>query len=82
MSTKDLLQYMVLSIVDNVEHVNIEEFEDSKGLNFKVAVAKDDVGKLIGTQGRIARAIRTVMKAAGAKKGIRILINVDKTPLS
>lgn len=82
MTIKELLHSMVCSIVDDTDNVSIEETEDEKGLNFKVAVAKGDVGKLIGTGGRIAKALRTVMKAAGAKKGMRVLINVDKTPLS
>lgn len=81
MEIRDLLKTVVCSIVDDVEKVQIEEQQDEKGLGFKIAVSKDDVGKLIGTKGRIASALRTVMKAAGAKKGVRVLVNVDKTPL-
>jgi predicted RNA-binding protein YlqC (UPF0109 family) len=81
MSIKELLHSMVCSIVDDVENVSIEEETTELGLSFKVAVSKDDVGKLIGTKGRIASAIRTVTKAAGAKQGIRVLVNVDKAPL-
>jgi predicted RNA-binding protein YlqC (UPF0109 family) len=81
MTIKELLESMVCSIVDDVENVKIEEIESESGLSFHVAVARDDVGKLIGTKGRIAVAIRTVAKAAGAKQGVRVLVNVDKSPL-
>lgn len=81
MTIKELLESMVCSIVDDVENVKIDEVETDSGLSFHVAVAKDDVGKLIGTKGRIAVAVRTVMKAAGAKQGVRVLVNVDKAPL-
>lgn len=80
MSIKILLTTMVCSIVDDIHNVSIEEEETEAGLSFKISVAKDDVGKLIGTKGRIASAIRTIIKAAGAKKRIRVLVNVDKTP--
>lgn len=81
MTLKSLLESIVFSIVDNGAHVKIEQTDEKENVSFKIAVAKEDVGKLIGTQGRIASAIRTVMKAAGAKQGVRVLINVDKTPL-
>lgn len=81
MTIKELLESMVCSIVDDVENVKIEEIESESGLSFHVAVSKDDVGKLIGTKGRIAVAIRTVAKAAGAKQGVRVLVSVDKSPL-
>jgi predicted RNA-binding protein YlqC (UPF0109 family) len=81
MEMKELLSSIVCSIVDDVTNVKIEESSDENGLSFKVSVAKDDVGKLIGTKGRIASAIRTIIKAAGAKRGMRVLINVDKAPL-
>lgn len=81
MSIKDVLHAMVCAIVDDVENVKISEEETDKGLSFQIAVSKGDVGKLIGTKGRIASAIRTVTKAAGAKQGVRVLVNVDKAPL-
>lgn len=81
MEIKDLLRAIVCSIVDDTENVVIEGEESDLGVSFRIAVSKDDVGKLIGTKGRIASAIRTVVKAAGAKRGTRILVNVDKAPL-
>ena len=82
MTLKELLRSMICSIVDDVDNVKVEESTTEKGVSFQIAVAKDDVGKIIGTGGRIASALRTVAKAAGAKQGIRVLINVDKAPLS
>lgn len=81
MVIKDLLHTMVCAIVDDTENIKIEETSDEAGLSFKVTAAKDDVGKLIGTEGRIASAMRTILKAAGAKQGIKILVNIDKMPL-
>jgi hypothetical protein len=79
---ESLLRAMVTSIVDDVESVSIEEAEtDKEGTLYEVKVGKDDVGKVIGKQGRIASAIRTVAKAAGAKNGEKIMINVFNKPL-
>jgi len=77
-----LITTMVTSIVDDEESVNVAEAEtDKEGRLFEVKVGKDDVGKVIGKQGRIANAIRTVAKAAGAKNGERIMVNVFNKPL-
>lgn len=81
MTIKELLMAIVCSIVDDVENVKIEQTEVDNELSFHVAVSKEDVGKLIGTKGRIAIALRTIAKAAGAKSGVRVLVNVDKEPL-
>lgn len=81
MELKDFVRELVCSIVDDTEHILIEEEETVEGVLFKVTVSKDDVGKLIGKGGRIASAIRTVLKAAGAKRGKRVSINVMNTPL-
>ena len=81
MELKDFVTALVCSIVDDTEHILIEEVESEDGLLYRVTVSKDDVGKLIGKGGRIASAIRTVLKAAGAKKGTRVSINVMNTPL-
>jgi hypothetical protein len=77
-----LLNTMVTSIVDDVESVSVQEAETEKeGRLFEIKVGKDDVGKVIGKQGRIASALRTVTKAAGAKNGEKIMINVFNKPL-
>lgn len=81
MNIENLLKTMICSIVDDVNNVKVEKVESEGSLSFHIAVAKEDVGKIIGTKGRIATAIRTIAKAAGAKHGVRVLVNVDKSPL-
>ena len=81
-SVETLIKTMVTSIVDDEESVSVAEAEtDKEGILFEVRVGKDDVGKVIGKQGRIANAIRTVAKAAGAKNKQRIMVNVFNKPL-
>jgi hypothetical protein len=80
-SLHNLITVMVTSIVDDVDNVSVESEETEKGLLFEVKVAKDDVGKVIGKQGRIATALRTVTKAAGAKLGQRVMVNVFNKPI-
>lgn len=60
----DLVLFIVKSLVDNPDAVKVTEGRDEIGIVFKVEVASDDIGKVIGKQGRIAKAIRTVVKAA------------------
>jgi len=81
MELKDFVKELVCSIVDDTDHILIEEVEGEDGVLYRVTVSKEDVGKLIGKGGRIASAIRTVLKAAGAKRGFRASINVMNTPL-
>ena len=77
---KELIKTMVTSIVDNTDKVSVEEEPSDNGVLFQIKVAKEDVGKVIGKKGRIAGAIRTVAKAAGAKRGQRIMVNVFNKP--
>ncbi len=74
-----LIKNMVRAIVDDTSSVSVEVSSSSKGLLYEVKVGKSDVGKIIGKQGRIANAIRTLAKAAGAKDGERIMVNVLNT---
>ncbi len=72
---KELLEYLAKSLVRQPEEVRVEVSEDDDNVNLMLHVAEDDLGKVIGRQGRIARAIRTVMKAAAVNDGRRV--NVD-----
>jgi hypothetical protein len=79
---EELIRTMVTSIVDDEASVSVAEGEtDKEGVLFEVKVGKDDVGKVIGKQGRVANAIRTVAKASGAKAGVRIMVNVFNKPM-
>jgi predicted RNA-binding protein YlqC (UPF0109 family) len=80
-SIVSLLRTMVSSIVDDVHGVVVEEVPSKNpGKLYQVKVSRDDVGKVIGKEGRIASALRTVAKAAGAKSGVRVMVNVFNKP--
>lgn len=77
-----LIKNMVLGIVDDEAAVSVQQVDtDKEGILFEVKVGKDDVGKVIGKQGRVANAIRTVAKASGAKHGVRVMVNVFNKPM-
>lgn len=75
---KDALLYIVSAIVDNPKEVVIDESEDEEGIVLTITVAKADMGKVIGKNGRIIRAIRNVMKIPAIKQGKRISINLSE----
>lgn len=72
---KDLLVYIAKNLVEQPDAVSVEETEGAQELTLQLRVAPEDMGKVIGRQGRIAREIRTVMRAAAQRSGKRI--NVD-----
>ena len=71
---KETLETIIKTLVDNEEAVSIKEIEKEKEITFEVVVAESDMGKIIGKQGRIAKAIRTIMKALAAKDSKKITI--------
>ena len=74
----ELLEYLARGLVDDPDSVRVEQSEDDDGsLVLHLSVAEDDVGKVIGRQGRIARALRTVVRAAGAGEGRRVLLEIE-----
>jgi predicted RNA-binding protein YlqC (UPF0109 family) len=73
---KDLLEFLARSLVDHPEEVRVEETESSEGVVLRLTVAKEDVGKVIGKQGRIARALRTVVKASAVKDGRQATVEI------
>jgi len=73
---KDLLEFLARSLVDHPEQVRVEETETSDGVLLRLSVAKEDVGKVIGKQGRIARALRTVVKASAVKDGKQATVEI------
>jgi predicted RNA-binding protein YlqC (UPF0109 family) len=70
-----VLDYVARSIVDDPDAVRIETEHDRRGLTLRLHVAPDDMGKVIGRRGRVAQSIRTLVRAAGAKEGAEV--NVD-----
>jgi len=73
---KELLETIVKALVDNPDEISVNEVEGEKSLILELRVAPDDMGKVIGKQGRIAKAIRTVMKAAAVKKNKRVVVEI------
>jgi len=64
---KDLIEYIAKALVDAPDQVKVNEVEGEKTSVLELTVAKEDLGKVIGKQGRTARAIRTILSAASAK---------------
>lgn len=76
MSVSDLLAYLARELVDDPEAVRVEEEEREDAFVLVLHVAPDDVGKVIGRQGRIARALRTLVRASSARDGRRVLVEI------
>ena len=72
----ELLDYLARHLVDEPDAVQVEEVEEDDALVLRLRVAPDDVGKVIGRQGRIARALRTLVRAGGAQEGRRIVLEI------
>jgi len=68
---RELLEYLAREIVDEPDAVEVSETTDERGALLTLRVAQDDMGKVIGRGGRTARALRTVVKAAGLRAGVR-----------
>lgn len=73
---KDLLEYLAKSLVDNPEDVHVTVTETETAVVLELTVAKEDVGKVIGKHGRIARALRTILKASGVRDGKRVIVEI------
>ena len=73
---EDLLAYLAKGLVDHPEEVSVETFEEDDALVLELHVDPEDTGKVIGRSGRTVNAIRTVMRACGAKEGRRVLVDV------
>lgn len=71
---KEILETIILSLVDEKSAVEIKELEGEKNIAFEVKVADKDMGKVIGKEGKIAKSIRTVMKAVANKERKKVTI--------
>lgn len=71
---KDVLESIIVSLVDNKEAVSIKEVEGEKTIVYEVKVAEEDMGRIIGKQGKIANSIRTIMKAVATKEQRRVSV--------
>lgn len=73
----ELLKFLVKSLVSNEDVVEIEKEEDEKTLTYRVKVASEDIGKVIGKNGRTAMSIRTVMKSVGSKSHKKVFVKFE-----
>jgi len=73
---KDLIEYIVKAIVDKPDEVDVREVTGDKVVVVEVRVPSDDVGKVIGRDGRIANALRVIAKAAAIKDGLRASVEI------
>lgn len=72
----ELVEFLARSLVDDPDAVRVEREERDDALVLHLHVAPDDVGKVIGRQGRIARALRTVVRAGGVRENRRVLLEI------
>ncbi len=73
---KDLLEYIAKALVDKPEEVSVNVVEGDRSLILQLKVSPDDVGKVIGKQGRIAQALRTLIRATAVKQGKRAIVEI------
>lgn len=73
---RDLLHYIATLLVDFPEDVAVEEVAGADGTVLKLSVRREDIGKVIGKQGRTARAVRNLVTAAAAQRGLRVSVHV------
>ncbi|SCP95449.1 KH domain-containing protein [Anaerobium acetethylicum] len=73
---KDLVEVIAKSLVDYPDEVVVTETETEKGVLVELRVAQSDMGKVIGKQGRIAKAIRSVVKAAASKDDKKVIVEI------
>lgn len=72
----ELLAYLARRLVDDPDAVRVETVDTDDAIVLRLHVAKDDVGKVIGRQGRIARALRTVVRASAARSNRRVVLEI------
>ena len=72
----ELVKYIAMSLVDKPEAVDVREIENEEDVTIELRVDPDDMGKVIGKQGRIAKAIRTVVKAASARSEKPVFVEI------
>lgn len=73
---KDLLETIIRPLVNHPEQISIEEIDEGRTVVLQLKVAPDDMGKVIGRQGRRAQAVRSVMKARAAREGKRVVVDI------
>lgn len=76
MPVRELVELIAKALVDNPDQVEVNMVEGEKSVILELKVAPEDMGKVIGKQGRIAKAIRTLVKAAALKEGKKVVVEI------
>ena len=76
MQMKDLIEFMAKALVDNPDQVEVREIEGEQSSVIELRVSREDLGKVIGKQGRTARAMRTILSAASTKLRKRAVLDI------
>jgi predicted RNA-binding protein YlqC (UPF0109 family) len=73
---KEVLEYIARALVDEPDSVEVTEVESERAIVLQLRVAPDDMGKVIGKRGRMAKALRSLVRAAGTKRGVNTLVEI------
>jgi hypothetical protein len=74
---KDLIEYIASSLVDDPTQVQVTQFQRGPTINLRLRVAKEDMGRVIGRGGRVANAMRNLLRVAAAQEGKRAFLDVE-----
>jgi hypothetical protein len=75
-SARELVEYVAKSLVDDPDSVKVTEVEDDEGTVIELHVAEDDMGKVIGRNGSVAKALRTLLKVTAAREGSSVQLEI------
>lgn len=73
---KELVEYIAKSLVDDPSQVHVDEIPDGQGIILELTVAQEDMGRVIGKNGRVANAMRVLVRVLAAKQGTRITLEI------
>ena len=73
---KELVEYVARGLVEQPDKVTVTEIDQGNLIIYKLEVAPDDMGKIIGRQGRVINALRSIVKAAAVRRGVRVNVEV------
>ena len=76
MAAKELVEFVARSLVDDPDSVRVEEVRDAEGIVIELHVAEDDMGKVIGRNGSVAKALRTLLKVISARDGEPVSLEI------
>ena len=74
---KELVEIIVKSLVDNPEKLNVTSEDNGEFIKILIKADENDVGKIIGKQGKIAKAIRTIVRSSAIKQGKRVIVEIS-----